>query len=73
MSEVLKQFEKELESKNFKGYWQNIQGDADASRWRLSTPATGKAKISSPPWKKPAMSSASMSHSAASSNCGTQL
>ena len=27
MSEVLKQFEKELESKNFKGYWQNIQGD----------------------------------------------
>ena len=42
MSEVLKQFEAELESKNFKGYWQNIQGDAarqpvasfDACHWK---------------------------------------
>ena len=27
MSEALKQFEEELQSKNFKGYWQNQQGD----------------------------------------------
>jgi len=27
MSEALKAFEDELQSKNFKGYWQNIQGD----------------------------------------------
>jgi gentisate 1,2-dioxygenase len=42
MSEVLKQFEEELQSKNFKGYWQNIQGDSarqpvasfDACHWK---------------------------------------
>ena len=28
MSDALKAFEEELQSKNFKGYWQNIQGDA---------------------------------------------
>ena len=28
MSEALKAFEEELQSKNFKGYWQNVQGDA---------------------------------------------
>src|SRR3970040_3059350 len=27
MSEALKAFEDEIQSKNFKGYWQNIQGD----------------------------------------------
>src|ERR1043166_8888008 len=27
MSEALKAFEEELETKNFKGYWQNQQGD----------------------------------------------
>src|SRR4026207_329503 len=27
MSEALKAFEEELQSKNFKGYWQNTQGD----------------------------------------------
>src|SRR5574341_1476123 len=27
MSEALKAFEEELQSKSFKGYWQNIQGD----------------------------------------------
>ena len=27
MSELLKAFEDELQSKNFKGYWQNVQGD----------------------------------------------
>src|SRR6185503_14292451 len=27
MSEALKAFEEELQSKNFKGYWQNQQGD----------------------------------------------
>jgi gentisate 1,2-dioxygenase len=27
MSEALKAFEEELQSKNFKGYWQNVQGD----------------------------------------------
>src|ERR671924_2324316 len=27
MSELLRSFEEELESKNFKGYWQNVQGD----------------------------------------------
>ena len=29
MSEALKEFEKELESKSFKGYWQNQQGDVN--------------------------------------------
>ena len=27
MADALRAFEAELESKNFKGYWQNIQGD----------------------------------------------
>ena len=27
MADALRAFEEELESKNFKGYWQNIQGD----------------------------------------------
>ena len=27
MSEILKAFEEELQSKSFKGYWQNVQGD----------------------------------------------
>ena len=42
MSEALKQFEEELQSKNFKGYWQNQQGDVarqpvasfDACHWK---------------------------------------
>src|ERR1044071_5553470 len=29
MSEALKAFEEELQSKNFKGYWQNTQGDVN--------------------------------------------
>jgi gentisate 1,2-dioxygenase len=29
MADALKAFEAELESKNFKGYWQNVQGDVD--------------------------------------------
>jgi len=29
MSEALKAFEEELQSKNFKGYWQNQQGDVN--------------------------------------------
>src|SRR5688500_7164160 len=27
MADALKAFEEELQSKNFKGYWQNVQGD----------------------------------------------
>ena len=27
MSDALKAFEEELQSKNFKGYWQTVQGD----------------------------------------------
>ena len=65
MSEALKAFEEELQSKNFKGYWQNQQGDSIASRCRLSTLAFGKAKTCLPPWKKPATLSAWMSRFAA--------
>ena len=58
MSEVLKQFEAELENKNFKGYWQNIQGDVYREPVPSFEPCHWKGKDLSPPWKKPAMWSA---------------
>ena len=60
MADALRAFEEELESKNFKGYWQNIQGDVHREPVPSSSRATGREKICLPPWKKPGMWSAWM-------------
>ena len=71
MSEVLKAFEEELQSKNFKGYWQNQQGMSIASRCRHLKPVFGKARIFSLRWRRPEMWSGSMCLFAASFSSGT--
>jgi hypothetical protein len=58
MADALRAFEAELESKNFKGYWQNVQGDVYREPVPCSSLAIGREKIFLPPWKKPAMWSA---------------
>src|SRR5215510_8645908 len=43
MADALRAFEEELESKNFKGYWQNIQGDVyRAGTFVRALPLEGK-------------------------------
>ena len=41
MADALKAFEEELQSKNFKGYWQNVQGDLGQRRFSVQTSAGG--------------------------------
>jgi gentisate 1,2-dioxygenase len=44
MSEALKAFEAELESKSFKGYWQNVQGDVKREPVASFAPCFWKGK-----------------------------
>ena len=57
MSEALKAFEEELQSKNFKGYWQNVQGDAYREPVPSFESCLGKGRTFSLRWIKPATSS----------------
>ena len=45
MADALKAFEAELESKNFKGYWQNVQGDVNREPVPSFEPCHWKGKI----------------------------
>ena len=44
MSDLLKAFENELESQNFKGYWQNVQGDVKREPVASFEPCLWKGK-----------------------------
>ena len=72
MSEALKAFEEELQSKNFKGYWQNQQGDVNREPVPSFDACFWKGKDLFAAMEKPATLSAWMSRFAASFSCGTR-